>query len=138
MKQCIKCGEVKPLTEYFYARTTKDKRRGDCNKCGVKYAVTRKRLKVLGVSPERYIQMNVEQKGLCAICNKIDRFGKDLSIDHCHKTGKIRGLLCSACNPAIGAFEDDVERLLRAAAYLQRSYDAQPTVPGFDKILRKL
>jgi hypothetical protein len=43
----------------------------------------------------------------------------DLAVDHCHTTGKIRGLLCSKCNPALGAFNDNIEILNSAIKYLK-------------------
>ena len=42
-------------------------------------------------------------------------------IDHCHETGKVRGLLCSKCNIALGNFDDDIETLKRAISYLSLS-----------------
>ena len=130
MKTCIKRMEPKPPLAYRYAKTTKDNKRGECRLCENRGAVSQKRLRVLGISSSQYTQMNNDQMGLCAICVEPDRYGKELSVDHCHATGRIRGLLCSACNPALGAFADDPQRLLSAATYLQRNYDSKPKVPG--------
>ena len=55
------------------------------------------------------------QKSRCLICKKIDK----LVIDHCHKTGKVRGLLCHCCNAGIGMFEDNIEILDKAKEYLK-------------------
>lgn len=68
-----------------------------------------------GITLEEYDAMYLKQKGLCAICQK--SFAK-LFIDHCHKTEKIRGLLCVKCNAGIGQFEDNVEFIKRALEYL--------------------
>lgn len=55
------------------------------------------------------------QKGKCAICgHKL----KKANIDHCHVTGLVRGLLCAACNRALGRFRDDLKRLQAAVEYL--------------------
>jgi len=63
--------------------------------------------------------MLAAQGGVCKICNRPPRDKKKrLHVDHCHKTGKIRGLLCLHCNVMIGKAEDDPKRLERAAAYL--------------------
>jgi hypothetical protein len=71
-----------------------------------------------GVSPEQKQQMLHAQGGLCAIC----RQSFDLqNIDHCHATGKVRGLLCRHCNLGLGHFKDDVARMQAAIDYLRRS-----------------
>ena len=62
--------------------------------------------------------MLVEQNGVCAICKKTCTIRKRLSIDHDHKTGGIRKLLCSRCNSGLGFFLDDPELLIAAAKYL--------------------
>lgn len=69
-----------------------------------------------GISLEEYNIMLELRNSKCEICNK----EKKLYVDHCHKTGKIRGLLCSSCNTAIGLLEDDIERLTNSINYLQK------------------
>lgn len=77
-----------------------------------------------GLSEEDFEAMCELQEGLCAICERPDprkrSDGTDypLCVDHCHKTGKIRALLCTRCNTAIGQFSEDVEILKRAIEYL--------------------
>lgn len=58
------------------------------------------------------------QNGKCVICGKVDR--RRLSVDHCHKTGKVRGLLCHSCNVALGLFKDDIKLLKKAIIYLTK------------------
>lgn len=61
------------------------------------------------------------QEGLCAICLQPERSrGKTLAVDHCHRTGQVRQLLCSHCNKGIGHLGDDPRRVLAAALYLER------------------
>lgn len=55
----------------------------------------------------------------CAICNSLFSKTKHKHIDHCHKTGKVRGLLCSNCNHALGKMRDDPILLRNAANYLE-------------------
>jgi len=80
----------------------------------------------LGVKLTRleYDTLIKKQKDRCAICGEKEtaiRNGKvrQLSLDHCHKTSKVRGLLCSSCNIALGGFHDDPELLRQAINYLQ-------------------
>ena len=61
------------------------------------------------------------QNECCLICNKNDE--KALCVDHCHKTGKVRGLLCNKCNKALGLFNDNIELIKVAASYLERFKD---------------
>jgi hypothetical protein len=77
------------------------------------------------MSPEAYAELFTRQKGLCAICHKPERCRargsmepRALAVDHDHKTGKCRGLLCNDCNRLVAILEDDSARWLRAAAYL--------------------
>lgn len=75
-----------------------------------------------GITKEEYDSMLVNQDYKCAIC-KIDRCttGRSMSVDHCHKTNKIRGLLCHKCNLGLGHFKDNIELLLIAIEYLKKS-----------------
>jgi len=61
------------------------------------------------------------QGGVCAICGSDDpkTGGRSFAVDHDHVTGKVRGLLCSPCNRALGGFNDDPVRLQRAVDYLK-------------------
>lgn len=69
------------------------------------------------LSIEEYERMLKAQDGKCAICRK----DRPLHVDHDHKTGKVRGLLCSPCNRGLGHFEDCVENLESAAEYLKKA-----------------
>jgi hypothetical protein len=64
-----------------------------------------------------YDAMFAAQGGVCAICG--DTSKTKLAIDHCHTTGRIRGLLCISCNRGIGYLGDDPDRALRASEYLR-------------------
>lgn len=70
-----------------------------------------------GISVEDYEKMSAEQLGCCRICGTKPE--RRLAVDHCHSSGKIRGLLCSPCNTALGSFKDDIVRLRRAVLYLE-------------------
>lgn len=85
-----------------------------------KYLINRKSdLKKYGITIEQYEKMEKSQKGVCAICKKSEpNKYKKLAVDHCHKTGKVRGLLCSKCNNGLGKFDDNVALLTKAIKYL--------------------
>lgn len=65
------------------------------------------------------VRVYAEAEGKCAICS-IERSGKNHALDHDHKTGKLRGILCNNCNTGLGMFGDDPVRLRAAAEYLER------------------
>ena len=67
-----------------------------------------------GITDKDYKIMFQNQKGKCAICKNTCSV-----IDHCHNTGKIRGLLCQRCNMGLGYFQDDKELLLKANKYIK-------------------
>lgn len=71
-----------------------------------------------GLSLEDYQNLKRAQDCKCAICRKTPK-NHNLAIDHCHNTGKIRGLLCRTCNSAIGFLKDDPILVRRALDYLK-------------------
>jgi hypothetical protein len=79
-----------------------------------------------GLTPEQYKDMIKEQDGVCAICGepewiKVNGKVRRIPIDHCHKTGQVRGLLCSNCNTGLGAFKDNIDIMASAISYLQNA-----------------
>lgn len=77
--------------------------------------------KKYNISLEDYYKILDEQNNVCAICKKYNENSKHmLAVDHCHKTGKVRGLLCSHCNTGLGQFKDDTELLQLAINYLNK------------------
>lgn len=79
-----------------------------------------------GISLQDYEDLLQAQGGACAVCGALNgtciysgEKTKSLGVDHDHKTGAVRGLLCSDCNRAIGQMQDDPERLRKAADYLE-------------------
>ena len=77
---------------------------------------------VYGLTPEGFKILHEKQRGLCAICERPQTSNcrkQQLNIDHCHKTRKVRGLLCDKCNIAIGLLGDDVKLLRSAIRYLR-------------------
>lgn len=91
-----------------YYKTCKDKR------------ITRDLQKRYGITLEEKRAMYRQQQGCCAICGKELTDSKDCHVDHCHITGKIRGLLCSNCNHGLGVFKENLTILTDAIKYLEK------------------
>jgi hypothetical protein len=91
--------------------------------------------KIFGIDFADYQRMLVEQNGVCAICEKPESKTSNgtlrtLSVDHDHKTGTIRGLLCANCNLALGYACDNPEILIKAIAYLRKHSGEKPFAPA--------
>lgn len=74
-----------------------------------------------GITTDDYRELLAKQNDVCAICLRPEKEKRKryLSIDHCHKTNKVRGLLCDTCNKGLGHFQDSPELLNRAVNYLK-------------------
>jgi len=148
IKQCAECGEVKDTGQFYKDKIRKGGFARLCKDCDKKLSKERNKSEVrkeymkvyrknkpkptkeqnkesylrsvYGISLETYNNMWERQEGCCAICRKHQtRFKKALAVDHNHATGGVRGLLCSACNTALGLMQDDKDRLRKAAEYLE-------------------
>lgn len=132
-KQCIKCGEIKDFEKFNVHKTATDGRRNTCKKCQAIYnsnnhkkkkeVLREQNLKKFGITHEEYLQMLENQDGKCMICGTnrphiSTKHFKHFAVDHCHKTNKVRALLCNRCNPGLGLFNDDPTLLRKAAEYL--------------------
>jgi hypothetical protein len=74
---------------------------------------------ILDMTYQRYETMLESQNYSCSICSKKHTDDKKLHVDHCHTTGKVRGLLCNNCNNGIGKLKDSTELLEKAINYLK-------------------
>lgn len=72
-----------------------------------------------GLVEEDVTAMSIAQHGMCAICQDLLAPKHGTQIDHCHKTGKVRGLLCNHCNRLLGSARDSVQILQAAILYLE-------------------
>ena len=131
LKSCSTCRIDKPADAYHRSRSTRDGLDPRCRDCrrGGTQDMGRKRsgqhLRLYGITEQQYAELRATQSDLCAICQQPETMTyrgqvKTLSIDHDHTTGKVRGLLCAACNFALGKFRDDPALLRAAADYLER------------------
>ncbi len=91
------------------------------------YERRRKLIERYGITPEQYTELLVAQGGCCAICRQQETARHNtsirvqkLAVDHCHITGKVRGLLCQDCNRGISKFHDDPILLQKAIDYLSK------------------
>lgn len=75
-------------------------------------------IKKFGISLDEYNSILDRQFGVCAICHGVEKTGRSLAVDHDHKTNRVRGLLCSKCNTAIGQIGDSPLIALNIASYL--------------------
>jgi len=74
---------------------------------------------IIGMTYDIYEELLISQNNSCAICKKEHTDIKKLHIDHCHNTGKVRGLLCNNCNNGMGKLGDSIERLELVINYLK-------------------
>lgn len=138
MRQCKTCKIEKPKSLFPSNKKYKDGIRPHCIDCRQAYEVknyhknkhkrpyvyendkNRKLLKEYGISYSEYLIMLEAQNGGCAICGTTSTGNrKAFHVDHCHKTGKVRGLLCGNCNSGIGNLRDSIPLLERAIEYLK-------------------
>ena len=113
---CSICGKV-PLS--IRSSTVKGKSKWRCSVKNIQKDVKRRsKRQEISMIPEEW--NCVLYKNRCEICGKTSIENKKaLSVDHCHKTGKIRGVLCQNCNFAIGLLNDSVNLLNKAIVYLK-------------------
>jgi hypothetical protein len=84
-----------------------------------------------GISVERYDAMLAVQDGKCALCGREGNVGgKRLAVDHCHDSGRVRGLLCNPCNTMLGHARDNVDLLAAAIQYILAPRDVLGGVPN--------
>jgi hypothetical protein len=97
-KTCKQYLDASAFNKHSTRSTGLSARCASCNR-DVKYQIK------YGITLTRYNEMLEEQGGKCALCNEECSTGRTLAIDHCHKTGKVRGLLCAECNTALARVE---------------------------------
>jgi hypothetical protein len=118
-KQCSVCGEIKPIIEFPKNRYSKDGRGAGCKHCDYLRGKNSRYNKQYGISLDEYSVWYRKQGGKCSICERVQNI---LVVDHHHKTGKVRGLLCSNCNTGIGLLQDDSNIMQKATNYI-RSFE---------------
>ncbi|MGO4748250.1 endonuclease VII domain-containing protein [Streptomyces sp. 2MCAF27] len=114
-KYCRTCGEIKPYNEWHRNATASDGLATRCKACKAVQGRRGHLKRQYGITEAERNEMVASQMGLCVICLKAPA----VHVDHCHKTGKVRGVLCFNCNSAIGKLGDDPDIGRRAVAYLE-------------------
>ncbi|MFF7644529.1 endonuclease domain-containing protein [Streptomyces canus] len=114
-KLCRTCGEVKPHSDWHRNSTASDGLSTRCKACRAVQGRQDHLKREYGLTEAERDEMVASQMGLCVICLKAPA----VHVDHCHKTGRVRGVLCFNCNSAIGKLGDDPDAVRRAAAYLE-------------------
>ena len=120
MKTCSMCKLNKPISLFNKSGNKRQFMNAYCKPCQAIYDKRYNLKRRFNITVEDYNTMFLEQGGCCAICKKHQsNFKRSLHIDHDHSTGKVRGLLCFACNSAIGKFEESEEIINNSLEYLR-------------------
>lgn len=130
-KACSKCGQVSSLDDFYLNPKTLSGRASWCRPCthaaNRAYGATpegrRTRRdghlrRTFGITLAEFDAMLCYQKGLCAICERPPKSGQNLHVDHDHRTGDVRGLLCRPCNTGIGLLQESPTLFAAATTYL--------------------
>lgn len=133
VKVCKRCGQEKDLSSFyqFYNKWVDKKyTSARCKPCHLQHRVdnpntprNNKSYKLFlryGITFEQWGQMREKENFSCMICGvSEEKTGRKLAVDHCHKTGRVRGVLCSLCNTTLGHAKDSVTTLEAAIKYLK-------------------
>lgn len=128
MKQCKKCNKIKELSDFTNKKLNKDGKCLYCRQCTRAEKAKNRQANIdfkymyrYGITTAEVLKMVENQNNKCYICEKVEHTKfKPLMVDHCHETGKIRGMLCQKCNQGLGLFLDSPELLEKAANYLKK------------------
>lgn len=139
-KKCSICKESKPTEQFQRKANSKDGFQPRCTTCKqTKERANRDPIYSRRANLKRFYNMTLEdyevmfknQGGVCAICGEVETSPRvsNLTVDHCHDTNKVRGLLCNNCNRGIGLLKDSAETLRKATQYLEKHYAKNTTKP---------
>ena len=122
-KTCTKCKETKTLDGFHSDKKGKFGKHSKCKICRNIQCSEIQKFSKYGVTPEKHQEMRDVSGNKCYVCNatEAESWKGTLCIDHCHTTGRVRGLLCHSCNVALGCVTDSQERLQGLMDYLANS-----------------
>lgn len=138
-KVCSACNESRPIEHFGLCTGYKDGRRGQCTTCRAaanrKYQrapsqprkakpeqTRRSKLRLrYGLTESAFAEMLAAQGGGCAICGSHQAGGRYgvFHVDHCHDSGRVRGILCHLCNTTLGSLGDSLDAVNKFVRYLQ-------------------
>lgn len=144
-KSCNRCLKIKKLDEFFADKSHSSGKYSICKSCKKEATYKwrnenrshynkvarqwRKKnplncrgfnlKKKFGITYQEYENILKSQNNGCKICGSTHQYKKALAVDHCHKTGKIRAILCDNCNKGLGNFQDSPALLEKAIEYLK-------------------
>ncbi|KOV91297.1 endonuclease VII [Streptomyces sp. NRRL B-3648] len=114
-KLCRNCGQVKAHSEWHRNATASDGLSTRCKACRAALGREDHLKRAYGITRTERDLLVASQGGVCCICLA----APPAHVDHCHETGRVRGVLCFSCNAALGQFKDQPEAIRRAAAYVE-------------------
>lgn len=134
--RCAACKNIKELSEFNNDKTKNNGKQNNCKECYRKKRkliykdkkelfATQQIKRKYGLSKTSLDELYRKQNNCCAICGRLKREDEKFCIDHNHRTGKVRGLLCANCNLGIGHFNDDIFIMQRVIEYLRREIDEE-------------
>lgn len=129
---CPKCGQIRDISEFNKDKSTAFGVAIYCKHCNkvdskIRYRDNKDKFQAyglkrkFGLTVEQFQNLLGAQGNVCAICASTFKPNKRPSVDHCHKTGKVRGILCDPCNQGLGKFRDNESFLIAAAEYIRKS-----------------
>ena len=139
VKYCSGCDQNKTVEEFWKNNTKPDGLQSRCKVCWKRLTDKRRNgpkreeelrqrknrhlVNYYGISLEEYESILARQGGKCAICHEPESMPRrKLVVDHCHRTGRVRGLLCGRCNLALGMLEDRLDLMESAVLYLKAEW----------------
>lgn len=131
-KKCFICNSIKTRDNFYSDKSRVDGMSSYCKECTARKnkkwrdqnprliaesSLWTRRKIFYGITKDDFYKMMEEQNNCCKICQNI--IDKSAHVDHCHETGKVRGILCLHCNKGLGFFKDNIVNLENAIKYLK-------------------
>ena len=132
-KICTQCHKEKSLTDFYKRKNRASGYLSECKECTKSRSLKRykenpdivndkRAANTYGISYEQVVSMREEANGRCQICDREGlKHHSRLVIDHCHKTNKVRGLICNKCNTILGYCDDNPDILNKLSTYLENN-----------------